>query len=343
MTTDAPLMTAEEFSRKLRQSCVFEVQDAYRRAISEVDARGAKIRELTTRVVELQRIADADHESIVGLRSEVERVTKERDEEQWLDWMEANHIEIEWLPNDAGVLDDAVWVLEPERFRPKTFSHSLRAALAASKALSEVTAVREYKPVGAVRGDAAIREDAGTQSSPSRSGDDASESDRSTSSVQPPREDAPSVAALRRIIGLWDSLDAVSEEEPAEPYKEQMDDAVNDARKVLEDAYREAATDPDPDYQRDMRELTDAPAAVQPPANREPPSVIPAWRLKEIRAELAALLDAYERPAPADEQEFEKALDTFGEIPSDALSGDDELARKAAARTEVMRLYRERK
>jgi len=60
--------------------------------------------------------------------------------------------------------------------------------------------------------------------------------------------------ALRRIIGLWDSLDAVGSDEPAEPYKEQMDAAVNDARKVLEDAYREAAADPA--YAAEMRDLT---------------------------------------------------------------------------------------
>lgn len=66
--------------------------------------------------------------------------------------------------------------------------------------------------------------------------------------------------ALRRIIGLWDSLDAVGPEEPAEPYKEQMDAAVNDARKVLEGAYLEAATDPD--YRRDSAELNPASVAM---------------------------------------------------------------------------------
>lgn len=41
---------------------------------------------------------------------------------------------------------------------------------------------------------------------------------------------------LRRIVGLWDSLDAVGPEVPAEPLKRQMDALIEEARSIVEAA-----------------------------------------------------------------------------------------------------------
>lgn len=43
----------------------------------------------------------------------------------------------------------------------------------------------------------------------------------------------PAAIHLRAIVGLWDSLDAVAPEEPAEKYKERMDALVNAAREAF--------------------------------------------------------------------------------------------------------------
>ena len=42
--------------------------------------------------------------------------------------------------------------------------------------------------------------------------------------------ESPAVSQLRRIVGLWDSLDAAGPEEPAENYKNRMDELVDAAR-----------------------------------------------------------------------------------------------------------------
>lgn len=72
-------------------------------------------------------------------------------------------------------------------------------------------------------------------------------------------------SALRRIVSVWDSLDAVPSDEPAEPHKDRMDEAINAARAVLESAYDEAAKDAD--YVREMNEL--APPKGEAPLHPE--------------------------------------------------------------------------
>lgn len=291
--TDAPLMTVDEFADGL--DCLNDknlkigdkLDAAYRRAISEVERLTEELD------VYRERVAGASLENTT-LRSEVERVTKERD---------AAHL----------------------------------GRIACQRTLNALLESR-----GAVRGDAAIREDAQSHDSGCicaectepclECGRNKSDHDKETNVCpdrcgyfKPPVRSAPAAV-----------------QPPADPLTptQAIAWALNPNR------------------------------TTEPPADREPPHEHKCANYADVagaicgkrgfcKCECGATMwstssewepePEVRRPAPADEQEFEKALYDFGTAHTlfvQAKQTDRDFSDKGAnymaARTEVMRLYRER-
>lgn len=342
---DAPLMPVEEFARGIgsvmsvapyieRSGLADKLTAAYRRVIAEVE-RLTKVEgdfKLLCRAVNDDAPDDActgkcdsyGHsddcktgnmaEAVIKLRSEVERLTK--------DWATTEAALLrEYKRSMALMGENDSRRSEVERVTKERLTEWEANALLhlmndtpESPSYDRLTEKLEAISRGAVRGDAAIR------------------------------EDAPTMEATHEHRCMW------------------YDRIYGCDHPSIKHVCKCGATHNDENASDTWVPPTAHPDPVQPPADREPPdedlfgNLLSAYgRTMYDRGTLGEPLKriglyeevmnewrkvASRRPAPADEQEFEKALDAL-ELTLRVIGLDRKTAAKQrAARTEVMRLYR---